>query len=314
LIVRAGVVVLLLVLVRVRVAHADIAIKQVGIKVAPTNAKGEKWDGGLMGKEPDPEIAIYVDKKKLQNCDGASDTFELTCNITTRNSYAGDIALELRITDRDIASDDPIGVARVQLFADMKGRFDLAVDGKVDSAWVEVDRVAGPSIGSRVGKYIGVRTIGAVLGVLLALLLYKLYGAKLLSPPDTKHTVKADDDDEPREKIHVNFWRSPILLASAGASILGIVLANLLRDPTLPIALGAVPYVLVGFGFTAPIIDAYMQEHLGGKRLRLVIAGVAAMFAVPLYDFASDFFTGVSFLAKHLGWTFVGILLLLCLL
>ena len=111
----------------------------------------------------------------------------------------------------------------------------------------------------------------------------------------------------------MNFWRSPILLASAGASVLGIVLANVLRDPSLPIAVGAIPYALGGFGFTAPLIDAFKHEHLGGKRLRLVIAGVAAMFAVPLYDLVRDLFIGVSWVATHVGWTFVVILLILCL-
>ncbi|HEY5952520.1 MAG TPA: hypothetical protein VIV40_43775 [Kofleriaceae bacterium] len=329
---RAGVAWLVVVgvLLGASVAHADLAITKVGVRVAPTNASGNKWDRGL-GTEPDPKIEVLVGGKRIQACPAAEDTFEADCAVSKQRTFAGAVDIELRVSDGDIAVDDAVGNARGQIPANARGRFDLAVDGKLEAAWVEVEDAAGPSVMDSVRAHIGARSIGGVLGVLIALLLYRLYGARVLSPPDEKRTElpratllskgrgNLDDSgqadrEEPRVTTHVNFWRSPILLASAGASIVGIFLANVLRDPHLPITVGSIPYVLGGFGFTAPIIDAYKHQHLGSKRLRLVIAGVAAMFAVPLFDFFSDFFTGIAFLAKHVGWTFVGILLLLCLL
>ena len=306
---RAGVVVM--VLLAAHVAHADIAITKVGIEVAPAKEGGAAWDRGL-GKAPDPQIDVLVDGKRIVECPALEDRLTADCAVDKQRAFAGEVEIELRVTDRDLAADDTIGHARGQLFEDAHGRFELAVDGQLVKAWVEVERVDGPSILARIRDRVGARILGALVGILLALALYWLVGARLLSPPDEKRTIATDEG--PRERVHVRFWRSPILLASAGASILGIVLANVLRDPTLPIAVGAIPYALGGFGFTAPIIDAFKHEHLGGKRLRLLIAGVAAMFAVPLYDFARDLFSAVSFMATHLGWTFVVILLLLCLL
>jgi hypothetical protein len=313
-----------------QVAHADIVIKKVGVEVAPKKANGDAWDRGL-GKEPDPQIDVRVDGKHVHDCPPGGDTFHTECAVSKQTTYGGAIEIELRVEDADVAADDAVGHARGQIPADSRGRFELAVDGQLVSAWVEVEDAEGPSFIDSVKARFGVRTIGALFGILIALLLYRIYGAKLLSPADVTRTeppratlLGSDRDayeasgegdrEKPREYKHVNFWRSPILLASAGASIAGIVLANLLRDPNVPIALGSIPYVLGGFGFTAPIIDAYKHEHLGGKRLRLVIAGVAAMFAVPLFDFFSDLFTGIAFLARHIGWAFVAILLVLCLL
>jgi len=310
------------------VAHADVAITKVGVKV---KADGKKWDAGFVGTDPDPQIDVYVDGERIQECPQIKDAFAGDCAVATDLAYRKAVEIELRVVDRDIASDDPIGHAGGTVPADMHGRFDLRVDGQLEAAWIDVEYRDPPGAIATLKKHVGVRSIGALVGVLLALLLFKIYGTRLLSPPDVKRTVPPraavltksreeydeghdGEDEQAREYVHVEFWRSPILLASAAASIVGIVLANLLRSPALPLWLGALPYVLGGFGFTAPIIDAHAHKHLGGKRLRLVIAGVAAMFAVPLYDFARDLFTGVSFLAKHLGWTFVGILIFLCLL
>jgi hypothetical protein len=302
---RAAVVVGCL-LVATHVAHADLAITKAGVEVAPAKADGKKWDRGL-GPEPDPAIELFVDGERIQTCPPIQDAFKGDCAISKQRTYAGDIAVELRVKDADLAADDTIGNARGTIPGGARGRIALAVDGQLQAAWVEVEYAQGPTVMQRLGRHIGVRSIGGVLGVLLALLLYRLLGARFLTPGPRSDVPRAT-------RPPVNFWRSPILLASAGASIVGIVLANLLRDPQLPFVLGTLPYVLGGFGFMAPIIDAHKHQHLGGKRLRLVIAGVAAMFAVPLYDFSRDLFTGISFLARHLGWTFVGILLLLCLL
>ncbi len=306
---RVGVVVM--VLLAAHVAHADVAITKVGVEVAPTKEGGAAWDRGI-GMAPDPQIDVIVDGKRIEECPSLEDRLTADCAVSRQRTFSGEVEIELRVKDRDLAADDTIGHARGQLFEDAHGRFDLAVDGQLVKAWVEVERVDGPSIFARLREKVGARILGALVGILLALALYRLVGAQLLSPPDEKRTIATDDG--PRERVHVRFWRSPILLASAGASCLGIVLANVLRDPTLPIAVGAIPYALGGFGFTAPIIDAYKHEHLGGKRLRLVIAGVAAMFAVPLYDFARDLFVGVSWIATHLSWTIVAIIVILCLL
>ncbi len=309
------------------VAHADTAIHQVGVEVAPTKAGGDKWDRGF-GSEPDPQIDVRIDGKTIATCTTKKDTLKADCAVADHH-FVGPVEIELRVDDTDLVNNDTIGAARGQIPYDWTGTFPLSVDGQVTKAWVEVIHVEGPGFWSSFTAKIGARGLGAILGILLALVLYRQLGARFLTPPSspkreggepsTKRErpggasdATAGDDTDADDGVR--FWRSPILLTSAGASIFGMVLANLLRAPGTHLALACIPYVLGGFAFTAPIIDAYKVEHLGQKRLRLVIAGVMTMFAVPLFDFVSNFFTGISFIASHIGWFYVLLIVLACLL
>lgn len=323
-----GVVVLLASTLSVDAAHADTAIRRVGVEVSPTKDNGDKWDRGF-GSEPDPSIEVRLDGKTIATCATKKDTFKADCAVADRR-FVGPVEIELRVDDADLVNNDTIGAARGQIPYDRTGTFDLAVDGRLVKAWVEVASVEGPGFWSSFTAKIGARGLGAILGILIALLLYRQLGAKFLTPPpeatarepttkrggggDLAAASKRQDDNEREREDGVRFWRSPILLASAGASILGMLLANLLRAPGTHLALAALPYTLGGFAMTGPIIDAYKVEHLGQKRLRLLIAGVLTMFAVPLVDFFSDFFTGISFLARHLGWFYVVLIVFACLL
>ncbi|NVB81516.1 MAG: hypothetical protein HOV81_24180 [Kofleriaceae bacterium] len=310
-------------------AHADTAIHSVGIEVAPTKASGDKWDRGL-GEEPDPAIEVRLDGKTIATCPTKKDTLKADCAVADHR-FVGPVAIELRVDDADLVNNDPVGTARGQIPYDWTGTFALSVDGQVAKAWVEVIHVEGPGFWSTFTAKIGARGLGAILGILLALLLYRQLGAAFLTPsaprrksdePSTRRERPTgageprarDDEPDGIDADGVRFWRSPILLTSAGASIFGMVLANLLRAPGTHLALACIPYVLGGFAMTAPIIDAYKVEHLGQKRLRLVLAGVVTMLAVPLFDLVSNLFTGISFIAGHIGWFYVLVIVLACLL
>jgi hypothetical protein len=297
-----GVVVVLL----AGVAHGGTAIHRVDIEVAPTKANGDRWDRGL-GEEPDPAIEVRLDGKAIATCPMKKDTLKADCAIADRR-FVGPVAIELRVDDADLVSNDTIGTARGQIPYDWTGTFALSVDGQLAKASVVVVQVEGPGFWSTFTAKIGARGLGAILGLLLALVLYRQLGSAFLTPSprgDERGGVDADG---------VRFWRSPILLASAGASIFGMVLANLVRAPGTHLALACIPYVLGGFAMTAPIIDAYKVEHLGQKRMRLLLAGVMTMFAVPLFDLVSNLFTGISFIAGHIGWFYVLAIVLACLL
>jgi hypothetical protein len=302
---RVGVGVVIALLVATHVAVADVAITRVGVRVAAHKTNGDKWDRGF-GSEPDPKLEVVVAGKIVQTCPMASDTFETDCAVAAPAFEEGTV-VEMRVTDVDLASDDDIGVARGTLL-DTNRRYDLAHDGAVENAWIEVTHADGPSIGHRLVTKLGARGVGAALGVGIALLLFKLIGAKLLTPREPESTGHKPTW---REK-QTRFWRSPILLASAGASTVGMLLAVVLRDPKLPLVLGCFPYVLGGFAAAATIIDAHAHEHLGGKRLRLLIAAGVVLLAVPLFDLASSLIVGLGFIARHLGWVMV-LIVLLCL-
>ena len=298
-----GVVIALL--LATHVAVADVAITRVGARIAAHKTNGDNWDRGF-GSEPDPKLEVVVAGKVVQTCPMASDTFETDCAVAAPAFEEGTV-VEVRVTDVDLAADDDVGTARGTLL-DSGRRYDLAHDGAVENAWIEVAHVDGPSVGKRLVAKLGARGIGAALGVGIAWLLFKLLGAKILTPPEPETTGHKPTW---REK-QTRFWRSPILLASAGASIVGMLLAVLLRDPKLPLTVGCIPYLLGGFAATATIIDAHAHEHLGGKRLRLLIAAAVVLFAVPLFDLASSLIVGLGFIARHLGWVMI-VILLLCL-
>lgn len=300
-----GVGVVIAVLLATHVAAADVAITRVGVHVAAHKTNGDKWDRGF-GSEPDPKLEVVVAGKVVQACPMASDTFEADCAVASPGFEEGTL-VEVRVTDVDLAADDDVGTARGTLI-DAGTRYDLAHDGAVEKAWIEVAHVDGPSIGHRLLAKLGARGVGAALGVGIALLLFKLVGSKLLTPREPESTGHKPTW---REK-QTRFWRSPILLASAGASTVGMLLAVVLRDPKLPLVIGCIPYVLGGFAATATIIDAHAHEHLGGKRLRLLIAAGLVLLAVPLFDLASSLIVGLGFIARHLGWVMI-VIVLLCL-
>jgi hypothetical protein len=248
------------------VAHADTAIHKVGVEVARTKDGGGKWDRGL-DSAPDPRIEVRLDGKTIASCTTKQDTFEADCAVADHR-FVGPVEIELRVEDADLVSNDAIGAARGEIPYEGTGTRTLSTDGRLTKAWVEVVEVAGPGFWSSFTAKIGARGIGAILGILIALLLYRQLGAKLLTPPpepagepvtrlERVAGVGARRDEEYRGRDRgVRFWRSPILLASAASSILGIVLANLLRAPGTPLSLACIPYVLGGFAMTAPIIDA----------------------------------------------------------
>lgn len=300
-----GVGVVVMLLLATRVATADVAITRVGVHVAAQKTNGDKWDRGF-DSEPDLKLVVAVAGKVVQTCPMASDSFESDCAVAGPVFEDGTV-VEVSVTDVDLVSDDAIGTARGSLL-DANRRYDLAHDGAIEQAWIEVAHADGPSVGHRLIAKLGARGIGAALGVGIAMLLFKLLGARLLTPRDPE-----SPGHKPtwREK-QTRFWRSPILLASAGASTVGMLLAVLLRDPKLPLTIGCIPYVLGGFAATATIIDAHAHEHLGGKRLRLLIAAGVVLFAVPLFDLASSLIAGLGFIARHLGWVMI-LILLLCL-
>ena len=72
------------------VAHADLAITKVGIKL---KAEGKKWDAGLVGTDPDPQVDVYVNGERIQECPPIKDGFSGDCAISSAKQFRGDVEI-----------------------------------------------------------------------------------------------------------------------------------------------------------------------------------------------------------------------------
>src|SRR5262245_58168606 len=97
-----GVVLAIVVIGLAGVAHADTAIHEVGIELAPNKANGTSWDTGF-GKEPDPAIEVRLDGKVIATCPTKKDTLKANCALADHR-FVGPRDIELRVDDADLVN------------------------------------------------------------------------------------------------------------------------------------------------------------------------------------------------------------------
>lgn len=102
-------------------ARADtvVEIDRIEVRVKPTKAGGEAWDG--MGNLPDPVVEIRAGNRKVASCPVVNDALLASCRPDTRVRLAG-AALRLVVKDEDALADDVIGEAEARVTALPIGR------------------------------------------------------------------------------------------------------------------------------------------------------------------------------------------------
>lgn len=278
------------------VARADIEVVKIGVEVKPTKADGKAWDRGFgAAPRPDPQITVLEDGKLVSTCTAVPDTFVADCTLEHPVVGAMRVSIEVIVDDEDLAIADRIG--RAVGDTDHAGRLELAVDGQLVRAWAEVIDVPGKGPWSAFA--IGARGIAALIGTLIALAMFWLLRARWLTPGARRGVL------QPAVVTgDVRFWRSPVLLASAAAAVIGVVIANAVY--TSPPQAAAVPYAFGAFAVTGPIIDAWAHEKAGKTRLLVVFAGVAACAALPVFAFFGSL-GGFGGFVKMLAMTVVAL-------
>jgi hypothetical protein len=260
-----------------RAALADVVVERVGVEVAPVDRGGKPWDREAGGAAPDPQIEISFDGKRVKKCPKADDSLTAECDAPQGTPAAGPLRLELHVEDVDRLLDEPIGDARATIPPDADGRVELAAGGKLVRAWAEVRRVGAAWLPARAAW-----PLGAVAGAALALLAYAIFRRGYLTPG----AAPRDSALEPAggAKPRARFWRSPVLLAGAAGTAAALITAGYVYAPGTQPLVAAIPLALGAFAITGTIIDAFVHEHLGATRGRVLLAGGAAAAAVPIFQ------------------------------
>lgn len=116
---------------------------EIHVRVAATKANGVPWDVGH-GK-PDPKVTLLVDGEQVASCDTASDTFETTCHPSGSFHLGPRALVVVRVIDTDIAEDDPVGDARLDVAgASLDEPLTLAVDGQLEAVTMTLARGHAP--------------------------------------------------------------------------------------------------------------------------------------------------------------------------
>jgi hypothetical protein len=265
----------LVALVMCRVAAADILIDRVGVEVTPLDSKGKAWDRASVGAAPDPRITIRIDGKRIDACETHENSLTSECDLPEMLQSASAVRLELQVDDIDITSNESIGEAHATIAPDASGRVELETGRQVVKAWAEVRQVAPFWMSERSS-----RLLASAAGALLALLAFAIGRRRFLTP----FVSAAPDKLAPAVEAspHVRMWRSPVLLAGMACSLAGVIAANYLYAPTTQPLLAAIPIALGAFAVTGTVIDAFVHEHLGAGRTRVLCLGAGAMVAVPV--------------------------------
>jgi hypothetical protein len=277
---------IVVVLAAARVASADVVIESVGVEVAPTDAKGKAWDRDPAGAAPDPRIEISIDNKRVHKCAKAADALIVECSVPGRAPSAAPLQLDLHVEDVDRVTDEVIGNARGVIPPDANGRIELLVDGKLLKAWADVRRTGGFWLPSKAAW-----PLGAVAGVGLALLVYAVFRRRYLTPGSSRRAAPLADGAAVAERP-TRFWRSPVLLAGAACGITAIIVANYVHALSTQPLYAAIPLALGAFSVTGTILDAFVHEHLGATRARVLGVGVVAIAAVPIFHALGDIAAG----------------------
>lgn len=276
------VLVIAIVLATARLASADVVIERVGVEVAPTDARGKAWDRDPAGAAPDPRIEVSIDGKRVHKCARANDALIVECAVPEREPSAAPLQLDLHVEDVDRLTDEVIGNARGVIPPDMRGRVELLVDGKLVKAWADVRRTGGFWVSSKIAW-----PLGAVAGVGLALLAYAIFRRRYLTPGSARHPAPLAGGAAVVEPP-TRFWRSPVLLAGAACAIAAIIVANYVHTPTTQPLYAAIPLALGAFAITGTLVDAFVHEHLGATRARVLGVGALALAAVPIFHALGD--------------------------
>jgi hypothetical protein len=258
-----------------RLASADVVIERVGIEAAPTDARDKAWDRDTAGAAPDPRIEISIGGKRIHKCAKVNDALVAACEVPEREPSAETLQLDLHVEDVDRLTDEVIGNARGVILPDASGRIELAVEGKLVKAWAEVRRVGGFWMSAKLAW-----PLGAVAGAGLALLAYAIFRRRFLTPGSARGGGElAPAAAEPPTR----FWRSPVLLAGTACAITAIIVANYVHGEATQPLYAAIPLMLGAFSVTGTIVDAFVHEHLGATRSRVLTVGAVATAAVPIF-------------------------------
>jgi hypothetical protein len=267
--------VIAIVVATARLASADVVIEKVGVEIAPTDPRGKPWDRDPAGADPDPRIDISIRGHRIKRCDTVKDSLVAECTVPERAPSAEPIELELHVGDVDAVTAEAIGTAHGTIAADADGRVELAAGGKLVKAWTQVRRRAGFWVSSSIAWPIGAGT-----GAALALLVYAIFRRRYLTPGVARELGKLDR--AVGAKTATRFWRSPVLLTGVACGITAVVLAAYVRGAATEPLVAAIPLALGAFAITGTVIDAFVHEHLGATRARVLGVGVAASAAVPV--------------------------------
>lgn len=140
---------------------------EIGIQVDEHKASGKSWDSPATG--PDPTIRVYAGSTEIGRCSG-SDTYEHRCEFDSTFQYDGS-ELHIKVVDRDIASDDSIGKARLAVLSEGAADSDklpMEVEGQLTAAYIRIGEM--PILPSWLVQY-KQRMIGLLLGIIAALIL-----------------------------------------------------------------------------------------------------------------------------------------------
>ncbi|MCE9574416.1 MAG: hypothetical protein K8W52_14810 [Deltaproteobacteria bacterium] len=94
-------------------APGQYRLAEVQVTALPTKATGLPWDAGASYREPDLSVTVTLDGVPVDDCRIAGDALGGSCELDKVVTIGPDAVLALRVIDRDLSADDPVGDAEL---------------------------------------------------------------------------------------------------------------------------------------------------------------------------------------------------------